>query len=167
MTEVYGLSDGNADVDQTEDGNNVIWYKGVEQEWGDKVLKLMDRGRGQENGEPYVLIVGVGNHKPTAGMTTSQRYTVYYVCYIEQKDSPAVFFVNGEFLYKYPRKDNGKVITTKKIGGEDFRNTIVKDNANIPLQFYIISNRTDIDPSKTEFWTKGNKSIYSHTEGYA
>ncbi|MBR3464463.1 MAG: type II secretion system protein [Clostridiales bacterium] len=168
MTEVYGLSDGNADEDQTEDGNNVIWYEGTEKEWGDKVLKLMDRGRGEENGEPYILIVGVGNHKDTAGMTPSQRYTVYYVCYIEKADSPAVFFVNGEFMYKYPRKDNGKVITTKKIGGENFRNTIVKDNANIPLQFYIISNLTGDNPSDSKFWTgAGKKSLLGHSEGYA
>lgn len=164
MTEVYGLTDdGNASTDTTIDGNNVIWFKGAEKPWGDKVLKLMDRGRGKENGEPYVLIVGVGNHKPTSGMNLTEKYTVYYICYIEQEDSPAVFYINGEFVYKYPRKDKGTCITTKSINGENFRNTIVKNGANIPLQFYIVSNRTGIDPSDSKFWTGTDKrSILSH-----
>ena len=161
MTEVYGLWDGNADKDTTTDGNNVLWYKEGDDDkvWGDKVLKLMDRGRGKENGEPYVLIVGVGNHKEGSKMTMNQKYTVYYVCYIEDENAPAVFYINGEFFYKYPRKDGGKVITTKN----GFRNTIVYNGANIPLQFYIISNRTGMDPNSSSFWTGTDKrSIFSH-----
>ena len=52
MTELYGLGDGNASSTVTTDGNNVLWYKGADQKWGDEVLALMDRGRGAANNEP-------------------------------------------------------------------------------------------------------------------
>ena len=168
MTELYGIANGSAMTSTTTDGNNVIWYTGTEKEWGDKVLDLMDCGRGSANGEPYILIVGVGSHKPNAGMDLTQQYTVYYVAYVKTKNSPAVFYVNGEWMYKYPRKDNGKVITTKNINGENFRNTIVQNGANIPLQFFIVSNQTGKDPNTSAFWTGNNSdSLYGHSEGYA
>jgi len=162
MTEVYGLADGDASSASTDHGNNVNWDTGTEKKWGDKVLKLMDCGRGKENGEPYVLIVGVGNHKEGSGMTLAQKYTIYYVCYIEDEDAPAIFYINGEYFYKYPRKDGGTVMATYN----GFRNSIVYKNANIPLQFYIISNRTGIGTDKSSFWTGSDKrSILSHCGG--
>ena len=168
MTELYGLADGNAMTTQTTDGNNVIWYTGDDQNWGDKVLELMDRGRGDANNEPYIFIVGVGSHKPEAGMTLDQQYTVYYVALVEERDSPAIFYINGNFFYGYPRRDNGSVMRTKKFGGLDFRNTIVYGGADIPVQFFIISNRTGLDPNNSNFWTgSDSRSLYSHSDGYA
>ena len=168
MTELYGLGDGNGMSNQTDDGNNVLWYKGADQKWGDEILSLMDRGRGEANNEPYILIVGVGSHKPEAGMTLSQKYTVYYVALVEDKDSPAVFYINGNFFYGYPRKDNGTVMTTRSIGGVNFRNTIVYNGAKIPVQFFVISNRTGMDPNSSAFWTgTDSRSLYSHSDGYA
>ena len=146
MTEVYGLADGDASSASTDNGNNVNW----------------DTGTGKENGEPYVLIVGVGNHKEGSGMTLDQKYTIYYVCYIEDEDSPAIFYINGEYFYKYPRKDGGSVMATYN----GFRNSIVYKNANIPLQFYIICNRSGIGTEKSSFWTGSDKrSILSHCGG--
>ena len=161
MTELYGLADGNASSSETDDGNNVLWNTGSDKSWGDKVLKLMDCGRGKDNGEPYVLIVGVGSHKEGSGMSLAQKYTVYYVCYIQDDNAPAVFYINGDYFYKYPRKDGGKVMATYN----GFRNSIVYKNANIPLQFYIISNRSGMDANKSSFWTGSDKrSILSHCD---
>ena len=168
MTELYGLGDGNASSTVTTDGNNVLWYKGADQKWGDEVLALMDRGRGAANNEPYIFIIGVGSHKPEAGMTLEQKYTVYYVALVEERNSPAIFYINGNFFYGYPRRDNGTVMTTRTIGGENFRNTIVYGGADIPVQFFIISNRTGLDPNNANFWTGGDsRSLFSHSDGYA
>ena len=168
MTELYGLGDGNASSTQTTDGNNVLWYKGTDKSWGDKVLQLMDRGRGAANNEPYILIVGVGTHDPDAGLSLDEQYTVYYVALVEEEDSDAVFYINGDFFYGYPRRDNGTVMTTRTIGGKNFRNTIIYDGVEIPVQFFIISNRTGIDPNSGSFWTGTNpQSLYSHSDGYA
>ena len=58
-------------------------------------------------------------------------------------------------------------ITTRSFGGESFRNTIVLNGASIPLQFFIVSNRTGINPSNTGFWTgTGSNSLLSHADGY-
>lgn len=179
MTELYGLG-SNYKQHDSSDGFNVNWSdkdsSGVKpnddpasKEWGDKVLALMDRGRGDEGNEPYIFVFGVGNRDKKAGMSLTQQYTVYYIAYVEDENSPAIFYVNGEWMYKYPRNSNnkGKIIATWK----SFRNTIVKDNANIPLQFYIVSNRTKMKDDK--FWTAQTngkpdpRTLLGHSDGMA
>ncbi len=173
VQELYGLSSDdttNNVAGQTSDGNNVCWNKGEYQSWGDKVLTLMNRGRGAANNEPYILVFGVGTHKAAGGMSLTQKYTVYYIAYVEDENSPALFYVNGEWMYKYPRGDTDKFpITKRTIGGTDFRNTIIKDDAEIPLQFFIVSNRTGL--SDTDFWRKQTnkkpdpRTLEGHSEG--
>ena len=172
MTELYGNNAGYTqtylDADNVKIKNNANWYDGTNKEWGTKVLKLMDRQRGVN--EPYVLVFGVGRSEDYCKMSSVQQYTVYYLAYIETEDAPAIFYVNGEWMYKYPRNtsNKGKVIANYKFGSETIRNTIVKDGANIPLQFYIISNETNISPTQATFWTGDKtKSLLAHSEGMA
>ena len=61
--------------------------------YGDKVLALMDRGRGTAGNEPYIFIFGVGHSSKDCGLTLNQQYTVYYIAYVETPDSPAVFYI--------------------------------------------------------------------------
>ena len=148
--------------------NNANWFDGVNEKWGTKVLQLMDRQRGVN--EPYVLVFGVGRSEDYCEMSKTQQHTVYYLAYIENEDAPAIFYINGEWMYKYPRNTNnkGKVIANHSFKGTTIRNTIVKDSANIPLQFYIVSNGTKISPTESNFWTgKTAKSLLSHSEGMA
>lgn len=167
MQQLYGLGDGNANTSLTDDGNNVFWNSGKDKKWGDEVLSLMGCGRGATNGEPYVFIVGVGTHNPAGGMSLTDQYTVYYVAYIENERGPALFYVNGEWMYQYPRYDGSPAIDTRNIGGTNFRNTIVLHGVKIPLQFYIISNRTGLNASSTAFWTgDASHSILALSDGY-
>ncbi|MBR5386324.1 MAG: prepilin-type N-terminal cleavage/methylation domain-containing protein [Clostridiales bacterium] len=167
MQELYGLDDGNAAHNSTTDGNNVFWNSGTDKKWGDKVLQLLGCGRGAANGEPYIFIIGVGTHNSAGGMSLTQRYTVYYVAYVENENSPALFYVNGEWMYEYPRYDGSPAIDTRSFGTTSFRNTIVLNGAKIPLQFYIISNRTGLNASSATFWTgSDSRSLYSHSDGY-
>ncbi len=167
MPELYGLGPG-AMTNQTGsatgggDGGDVRWdakfntgSAGAENlKWGNKVLQLMDRGRGTANREPYILIFGVG-HPDADNLTLTQKYTVYYVAYVRDKNSPAIFYVNGEYVYKYP-KDAGYIKT--KGTGKD-RNILVTKDGDIPLQLYVVSTY-----QKDNFWTGGSATLQGHAE---
>ena len=166
MQELYAAGD-TALSNTTKDGNNVIWCSGTDSVWGDKVLELMNRGRGATNNEPYIFIFGVASNKAAAGQSEVAQHTVYYIAYVASPDAPAVFYVNGTWMYKYPRYDGSSAIDTRKFGGENFRNTIVLNGASIPLQFFVVSNRTGLDISSPAFWTTDNgRSLFSHSDGY-
>ena len=170
MTELYGLG-GDYKPTDSSDGFNFNWTAkngtAADKAWGDKVLALMDRGRGEAGNEPYIFVFGVGHSNSNCGLTLNQQYTVYYIAYMETADSPAIFYVSGDWMYKYPRKNGGKVIRTEKFNGKDFRNTIVKDGKPYtPLQFFIVSNNSGLADDK--FWTSSDKrSLLSHSDGYA
>lgn len=166
MQELYASGD-DALSNQTTDGNNVIWSSGADKVWGDRVLDLMDRGRGAANNEPYIFIFGVASSKASAGQDDIAQHTVYYIAYVADEHSPAVFYVNGTWMTQYPRYDNSPAITTRSFGGESYRNTIVLNGASIPLQFFIVSNRTGLNPNNANFWTgSGSNSLLGHSDGY-
>ena len=188
ITEAYGLDLNPDDFETTVDKDNIYWYKddhkvngaqhtGKDAGWGDKVLTLMDRERGVN--EPYILIFGVGNYKPDAkkyaGITSNQECTVYYIAYVANEKAPAVFYVNGEWMYKYPKENDGKSVIAEWTKDTKFKNTIVldkdgkklKDSEKIPLTFYVVSNQSGIDISDVQFWRENNKkSLKSHAEPY-
>lgn len=172
MTELYGLgSDYKSQF--TSDKNNINWCDkdsdGINpnkdpasKAWGDKILDLMGKGRGKNGKEPFIFVFGVGNSDKEAGLDLGQQHTVYYIAYVEDENAPAIFYVNGEWFYKYPRNKNnkGKIIATSPKNSK-FRNTIVMNGAHIPLQFYVVSNRTGL--KDTDFWTGSNKNtLLSH-----
>ena len=136
-----------ADAAVSSDGYNVDWRNGAGKQLGNRVLELMDCGRGKNAGEPYILVFGIG-HPDSQDLSEADKYTIYYVAYVADENSPAIFYVNGEWMYTYPRGNTRDYpITT---GTEGFRNTIVTGDHEIPLQFYIVSNRTG--KSDTQFW---------------
>ena len=166
MMELYGIGPGVMSNEANGalgggSGGDVRWDTGLRNnsaenvEWGDRVLELMDRGRGADNDEPYLLIFGVG--KANCGLTSAQETTVYYIAYVEDSDSPAVFYINGEWIYQYPT-DCGAIV---KRNGTNYMHT---DSGDIPLQLYVVSQRTGISDN---FWTSGDsRSLKSHAEPY-
>ena len=167
MVELYGLGPGAMANEANGalgggSGGDVRWDTGLSGNsaeniaWGDRVLELMDRGRGDANDEPYILIFGVG--KRDSGLTQSQELTVYYIAYVEDRNSPAVFYIDGEWIYQYPT-DCGAIV---KRNGTNYMQT---DEGEIPLQFYVVSQRTGI---RDNFWTNINdsRSLRSHCEPY-
>ena len=172
MTELYGLGPGamtNVIGDSNSGGGkggDVRWDdqyntnpNSEKVKWGNKVLQLMDRDRDHE---PYLLIFGVG-HSQVESLSTTEKYTVYYLAYVEDENSPAVFYVNGDWIYTYPRDDTSimKEVKFKMLDGSKtgVRNTIVKDGAEIPLQLYVVSTY-----QKNYFWTEGDSSLRGHSE---
>ncbi len=136
-----------------------------EKEYGEKLLKLFDRTR---DNEPYLLIFGCG--RPEMGLADSQLYTVYYIGYVANKNAPAIFFINGEWRYKYPTdnpeiiyKDDGKTVDGKSIKINYLKVGSKRDKkVDIPIQYYVVSNNTGIADN---FWTNGADSLRGHSEG--
>lgn len=175
MVEYYGLGyvaktgQVNKKANETEDGKaetggggsagDIRWDAGVNARntdemmaWGEKVLALMDCDR---SNEPYLLIFGTG--RPDSGLPESDLYTIYYIAYVADEHSPAVFYINGEWRYKYPT-DNPKAII--KEGNINY--LCVNGKKDKALQFYVVSNNTGISDN---FWTSGDKrSLKSHSE---
>lgn len=188
ITEVYGLglnpNDENSFI-TTKDKGNVYWYyedkkpdSSKSAVWGDKVLALMDRERGKN--EPYILIFGVGSSKPDNNKKVhtneTQWHTVYYLAYVANDKAPAVFYVNGEWSYTYPKIDDKSIIWEWTTGGFNYKNTIhrdkdgkkLPDNEKIPITFYVVSNQSKIDVVEANFWRDGNnpKTLKGHSEPY-
>ena len=145
LTEFYAFYGGDLSEaldSSTNTAQNVNWWKGDLLEYGDEVLDLTGYGRGLVNGEPYILVVGVG-HDEAPGLSTVQKNTVYYVGYIEDLGEPAMFYIDGEWQYEWPR-DSGDLIMIGDQKGMN-RNVLVTDGGNVPLRFYVICNRRGDD----------------------
>ena len=161
MSEFYGITDGH----NWPTGVNVYWdgrkVSGKSyREWGDRVLELMGRGRGKANNEPYIFVFAVGYPNDTT-LSDAERYTVYYVGYVEDENSPAVFYVNGEWIYTYPTDENCQYI--KKVGsGANIRNYIIDAAGDIPIQYFVVSNRAT--PGNDNFWISGDDSMWGHSD---
>jgi len=172
MTQLYGLgpgsragianitnSDGSTTLNGGGLGGDIRWDTGKDanntaeqREWGENVLELLGRTR---DDAPYIFVFGVGNPN-YYGIDAPETYNVYYVAYVESPTSPAIFYVNGEWIYTYPR-DDARIM--KEVSG--IRNTIVLNGARIPLQLYVVSNRTNLNDN---FWTGGNSSLRGHSQ---
>ena len=157
------------DIEQCLDGSkntakNVNWWTGDLTDYGDEVLDLTGYGRTLTNGEPYILVIGVG-HDKAPGLTDIQKNTVYYVGYIEDLGEPAMFYVDGKWIRQWPR-DSGDLIMIgdKK---EMNRNVLVTSEGNIPLRFYIICNRRGDDSIwLAKDWTKQKNTLEGNSQGH-
>lgn len=143
FSEFYALVDlSNAEAlgsDGSNSAANINWYTGDLKPYGDKVLQLLGIERGSSS-EPYLLIIGVG-HESDDSLHESQQTTVYYLAYMQTRTSPAIFYVNGEWTYRWPKDSDVKLLqqlTTNGMG----RNTMTAGGETLPLRFYVICNRS-------------------------
>ena len=102
--------------------------------------------------EPFILMIAVGsNHDKngntaTATLSKHEKYTVYYVFYMETKDSIPIYYYNGTWTKQNPRENN------KDIAFDQYN--VVKDG---PLkgkrfQYYLISNKSGKEFIGGGFW---------------
>ena len=148
-----GGSGGDLRWDESDGANNTA----EDVEWGNKVLALFDRDRSTE---PYILIFGTGRANSVAD--ASDAYKVYYIAYVETKDSPAIFYINGEWRYEYPT--DAPSVMYKKNNINYIRTDDGIANNDIPIQYYVVSQNTGI---KDNFWTSTDKrSLKSHSAGH-
>jgi len=158
MSEWYAIDGGRIDY------RDIFWDANsspAEKEWGDKVLQLMGYNRGDKR-EPYILVIGVG-YPTDANLSDSSKYSVYYVGYVANKNAPAIFYVNGEYIYTYPTDD--PVYVSKEGTGNGIKNFIVKpEGTRIRIQYFVICNNTG--QSNGNFWRNGDNSLRGHSEPF-
>ena len=160
----YGGDLSEALDSSSNTAQNVNWWKGDLKRYGDEVLELMGYGRGRENGEPYILVIGVG-HDEAPGLTDAQRNRIYYVGYIENLGEPSLFYVDGEWTYQWPR-DTGDLIMIGDQKGMN-RNVLVTSEGRIPLRFYVICNRRrDDNIWLASAWSSRANTLQGNSQGY-
>jgi len=101
---------------------------------------------------PICLVIGLGSNMDNSGretkwsVTEHDKYTVYFVFYLEDMDSKPCIYYNGEWTRKYPRNGN---------------NSNIFDSSNIvmtgPLkgkriQYYCLVNDTGKVFTDKPFW---------------
>lgn len=96
-------------------------------EYGESVIESMGLTR---EGEPYILILGCGDSTVYA-KEPAKRYSVYYIAYLQDENSEAWYYLDGEWLKKNPLASGSMTAT---VSGEQ-----------IELQLYVISNRSSGD----------------------
>ncbi len=158
----------NGDLTEALDGatstaQNVNWWKGKLKKYGDETLELVGYGSGQDKGEPYILVVGVG-HDKAPGLTDAQKHTVYYVGYIDDLGKPSMYYLDGKWQFKWPRDTGDMIMIGDK--KEMNRNVLKTSEGNIPLRFYVICNRRgDDDIWLKSHWKKDKHTLEGNSEG--
>ncbi len=142
-----GVRGSDGSVNST---TNIRWFDGDYQDYGDEVLQLLGIERGSAD-EPYLLIIGVG-HEEDHSLTAAQQTTVYYVAYMATRTSPAVYYVNGQWTYRWPKDSDVKLLQQLSSTGMG-RNTMTAGGLTMPLRFYVICNRSGGD----NYWIGANR----------
>ena len=165
MSEYYGEM-GVHDWPKTV---NVSWYnkqkdkdnKEIDGEpWGRKVLQLVGGDRGKNNKEPYILVIGIGDPRDNS-ISLAEKYSVCYIAYVADEKAPAVFWIDGEISYTYPRDNPVKI--NKTGSNENIRNWIIRPGKpDFPIQYFVVSNRTGL--SIDGFWLDMSKGLRGHSE---
>jgi len=111
--------------------------------WAKKILSdldldQIDNGNGSKG--PYCILIGIGsNHEDeVTGVTTTKhdKYTVYYIFYMETKTSEPLFYYNGTWSNHHPRiNENNDILDENNV----FVDGPLKGKR---LQYYILSNKS-------------------------
>lgn len=148
-----GTSDGTKTPNLRWDSNPKVNNSEEDREWGNKILELVGEDR---DSEPYIMVFGVATDNDQ-GINTNQ---VVYVGYLADDSSPAIFYVNGKWSNEYPR-DSGDVV---KENNKNF--LVLPDNTKVPLQFFVVSNKTN---TKNDIWITdvgGENTLQGHSKGH-
>ena len=147
LIEAYGKKE------PVEGNRNVIGLEASKvTEYGDvnavnsKMAKQIKELTGEN---PYIFIAATGNCN-NATVSEHDRYTVYYACYVRERDSAPYYYYNGEWSKANPTNINVVVKDTKAKS-----NTLVNGNKKLPIQYYILCNKDNLSYSglgDNTFW---------------
>ena len=148
----------NVKLKRTSNGDGVYYAVGnvnaTEQPFAVKILNELDLKTGSDpnvDTDPYCIMFGVGSNMPktTKGdyaekSTKHDKYTVYYMLYMETSTSEPLFYYDGTWSTTNPYKagyiDNNNLCKTGPMKGKY-------------LQFYIVSNKTGKYPAgDKDYW---------------
>lgn len=109
-----------------------------------KVLKTADA-------DPYLLLLATGANIATDDKTTAHdKYTVYYILYMETADSPPMYYYNGSWTTHNPR--------AIQFGGVEYIDSKNKfkdgPNKGKRIQYYLLANKTGKQLGQLWNWLK-------------
>ena len=116
-------------------------------DFANKVLKTADLTGDKE---PFILMIAVGSNHDENGsldkVTKHDKYTIYYVLYMETEKSVPMYYYNGTWTKQNPREND------KDVAFDQYN--VVKDGAlkGKRLQYYLISNKTGKEFIGGGFW---------------
>ncbi len=124
----------NGDVNATRQTDNTA-RKEVDK-FATPILRTLEAAKDDKDknkvGDPYCVIFGVGsNATGTSSVTTKHdKYTVYFLFYMKEKNSTPMFYFDGQWTTSFPKDawDSSNVIKEGKLKGKR-------------LQFYSLSNQ--------------------------
>ena len=114
-------------------------------------LDLKKGDKANEDSDPYCIMFGVGSNMPASGKgdygtttTKHEKYTVYYMLYMETEKSAPLFYYDGNWSTVNPYKagiiDKNNLCASGPLAGKN-------------VQFYVISNKTTQYPSgDSKYW---------------
>lgn len=82
---------------------------------------------------PYIFLVATGACTED-GVSKHDMYTVYYACYVQEKDSRPYYFYNGAWT-----AENGANVNCVKVANKT--NTL----NNLKIQYYVIANKGNLN----------------------
>lgn len=151
-----GATNNNGDVNATssvEKGDN---------SFANSVLSIIDKQDVEnhnqaENNDPLVVIVGVGSNIKNSNTSLHEKYTVYYLMYMETVDSTPWFYFNGEWTNTNPRTDTS-LMKNKYL-------PLVGPLEGKRIQYYIISNKL-IEKAKIQNGKAGEAGFWNYVDQF-
>ena len=121
--------------------------------WAMRFLMALDLKNGLEanvSSDPYCIMFGVGsNVNKDTKADKHDKYTIYFLFYMEKADSTPLWFFNGTWRTTRP--------TTDEI---DANNVIqVGEKKGMKLQYYVVSNKTNKYPAGDTNFMKWYNSL--------
>ena len=110
--------------------------------WAMEILRQLDlkfNNAVNQDDDPYCIMFGVGsNYAASSTASKHDKYTVYFMFYMEKKDSIPLWYFNGSWRTSRPSSDEiNEVNNTIKVGSK----------SGMRLQYYVISNKTGKFPA--------------------
>ncbi len=84
--------------------------------------------------DPYIFMVATGNCERSE-VSKHEMYTVYYACYVKEKDSRPYYFYDGEWSSINPTADNNTSIIDRNTN-----KLKMKNGKKIYIQYYLVCN---------------------------
>ena len=88
--------------------------------------------------DPYIFMVAMGNCNKSV-TSKHDMYTVYYACYVKEKDSRPYYYYNGSWTVTNPTYKNNSSIIDRKT------NKVQYVDRELYLQYYVLCNKDNLD----------------------
>ncbi|MBR1675045.1 MAG: prepilin-type N-terminal cleavage/methylation domain-containing protein [Eubacterium sp.] len=150
---------GENDVKAGKDGRCMYSNNGnvnaTDTPWTRRVLRQLDLKNNDlvdQKNDPYCVIIGVGsNVNADTGASKHDKFTVYFMFYMEKSDSTPLWYFNGKWSTTKPT--NNEINSNTNVIG-------VGDKKDMKLQYYVLCNKTGKYPAGDNGfmnWYKGLK----------